>query len=477
MKKGVKILFIIFFIVLIGGLLFKLNVIFLKPQIQPILDFKVSSDPLKKEASYQLNISNSGQIYYFSSKGNDRTDTGNENNGLTPLTPFKSLAKISSLKLSPGDQIRLRCGDIFTDGITLSSSGNITHPIIITSYNDGEAAPQKPIIQGNSIAVTGIYICGNYSSIIDIQIQGWQAGIITNKNTAFCNISWNFITKNCIGISLKTGYHHFVGYNLIQDNDKMIPFRLGNNDDYGAQGIMIDSNQSEIAFNYITGHIAGSSDYLIDGAAIEMNGGSYNYIHHNFAVGNTIFTEIGKPSSISQCISNLFYRNYIINQYSNIVLVQHTSGSFGPTYNITMEENFILYFSTPTKSYRPMFQLGAEIIDNPPYPYFTIKNNLIFTTFHPIGNDDIKFLSYFDANNGRFLGNSIYLWTINQWSTKLNQSRTDLLNKTGTLFPENRIYFYNSLESFHFDKINQFGFLWNDLHWDVILAHKIGYFA
>jgi len=49
--------------------------------------------------------------YYVSAGGNDAT-----NNGTSSSKPFKTLTKISTLALGPGDQVLLKCGDTFTDG-------------------------------------------------------------------------------------------------------------------------------------------------------------------------------------------------------------------------------------------------------------------------------------------------------------------------------------------------------------------------
>lgn len=73
-----------------------------------------------------------GTIYYISySAGNDN------NNGTSPSTPWKTLAKASGITYQPGDQILLKCGDTWTEQFTLSGSGTSTSPITISSFGTG----------------------------------------------------------------------------------------------------------------------------------------------------------------------------------------------------------------------------------------------------------------------------------------------------------------------------------------------------
>ena len=76
--------------------------------------------------------------YYFANNGND------SNGGTSVTSPFKSVAKLNSLNLQPGDKILLHCNDIFYGQITIKNSGTKENNIIISSYGTG----RKPIISG-----------------------------------------------------------------------------------------------------------------------------------------------------------------------------------------------------------------------------------------------------------------------------------------------------------------------------------------
>ena len=69
--------------------------------------------------------------YYVHPKlGND------SNNGLNKESPFKSLSRVSKIKLKPGDRILLASNQLFESGISLiNQSGTKNNPIILTTIN------------------------------------------------------------------------------------------------------------------------------------------------------------------------------------------------------------------------------------------------------------------------------------------------------------------------------------------------------
>ena len=73
--------------------------------------------------------------YYLSLSGSD------SHSGLSPASPWKSLAAINALQLRPGDRVLLRGGDVFDGSLTFdgSDAGSATSAIEITSYGTGRA--------------------------------------------------------------------------------------------------------------------------------------------------------------------------------------------------------------------------------------------------------------------------------------------------------------------------------------------------
>ena len=82
-----------------------------------------------------LTIVVSSKNYYVSSSGNDA------NNGLSITTPWKTLTKVqASMGLFvAGDSILFKRGDTFSGNITISKSGTLLNPLVISGYGIGIA--------------------------------------------------------------------------------------------------------------------------------------------------------------------------------------------------------------------------------------------------------------------------------------------------------------------------------------------------
>ena len=86
----------------------------------------------------------SGVIYYFSADGDDAND------GLSPQTPLRSIAKLNTLELKPSDGVMFRRGDVWRGKITTRKG------VTYSAYGKGE----KPRIYGSpcDAAVEGEWI-------------------------------------------------------------------------------------------------------------------------------------------------------------------------------------------------------------------------------------------------------------------------------------------------------------------------------
>ena len=76
----------------------------------------------------------SGTTYYVDSKGGD-----DGNKGTSESQAFKTLGKINSLDLGPGDQVLLKKGSVFeSQWLHVQGSGSEGNPIIISTYGEGD---------------------------------------------------------------------------------------------------------------------------------------------------------------------------------------------------------------------------------------------------------------------------------------------------------------------------------------------------
>ena len=87
-----------------------------------LADFEALCEKRKKEIRETKDIDPRdvcGYTYYVSNDGCD------ENDGMTPETPWKTLEKVGNTKLFPGECVRFRRGDIFRG--TLSCQAGVTY--------------------------------------------------------------------------------------------------------------------------------------------------------------------------------------------------------------------------------------------------------------------------------------------------------------------------------------------------------------
>ena len=74
-----------------------------------------------------------GTKYYVSTQGDDNND------GKSPETPIKTLARASEISLNPGDGLFLKRGDVWTgEQLVFRSSGTKENPIYLSAYGEGE---------------------------------------------------------------------------------------------------------------------------------------------------------------------------------------------------------------------------------------------------------------------------------------------------------------------------------------------------
>lgn len=85
-------------------------------------------------------------VYYVSqSAGSD------SNNGASPSTPWKTLAKASTITYQPGDQLLLKSGDTWNEQLTLHGNGTAGNVITVSSYGTGD----RPLIERNNYHFEG----------------------------------------------------------------------------------------------------------------------------------------------------------------------------------------------------------------------------------------------------------------------------------------------------------------------------------
>ena len=220
--------------------------------------------------------------YYVSPAGSDA------NNGTSPGTAIQSLSRASGLQLNAGDQVLLQRGATFSGKLAVWRSGTAGAPITIGAYGVGS----KPVVTGDCLEVGGSYVTMTDFTVAYCNSNGiWSDGTgneITNVEA----------THNIHGIDVgEHAKNNKVVRNYLHHNDRMAPNTPGAFDDYGAVGVVVQGDNTEVAYNTITDNWAVSADFGTDGSAVEIYGGIGTLVHHNTASNNRTFTELGNNRS------------------------------------------------------------------------------------------------------------------------------------------------------------------------------------
>lgn len=106
---------------------------------------------------------NGGFSYYVdATNGNDNYD------GLSKNKAWKSVERISQIKLNPGDKVFLKRGECFNGVLDLSVQGTAAQPIIIDSYGEGKS---KPIISAPDSSLFAVRILNSdYVTLQNLEV-------------------------------------------------------------------------------------------------------------------------------------------------------------------------------------------------------------------------------------------------------------------------------------------------------------------
>jgi hypothetical protein len=122
-----------------------------------------------------MSCKNRQETYYVSQMGDD-------SNPGTMAKPFKTLQKINSIHIEPGDSIYLKGEEIFQGTLSLTINGTSDKPVLITSYENKNG---NAVIDGENREA--IILRGDHFQLKDINVKGAgrKTGNTTNGITLF----------------------------------------------------------------------------------------------------------------------------------------------------------------------------------------------------------------------------------------------------------------------------------------------------
>lgn len=246
-----------------------------------------------------------GTTYYVDcSAGNDTRA------GTSAGDAWRSVSRANGASLAPGSALLFKRGCTWS-GTSLQAkwNGTATQPITIGAYGSGSA----PLFQNaqDQVYVRGSWlIIENLAARADPVTRDPQCGSApAGRRTGFRLVSGashdllrNLVASDLfIGIKLDTGSHHNRVINSVaRDNDMKSDVWSS---DAGMVGIALLGDDNEVAYNTVSGSDACSRFYGRDGSAFEVYGGQRNRIHHNRAIDNNQFVELGNPRASDNTIA------------------------------------------------------------------------------------------------------------------------------------------------------------------------------
>jgi hypothetical protein len=255
----------------------------------------------------------------------DATNGNDANDGSTPLTAWKSIAKINAITFVGGDSILFKCGEVWT-GTTLApkGSGNLNRRIVVSKYGNG--ALPKINADGNGLHnENGVYLYNQeYITISDLEITNNYAATMTDtvvRKGVYVLANNKGVVK---GITLKNLVIHDVlgTYDFTNESGGIFCNITGTNTITRFDSLLIEgckvynvdkigiSNQSTWDGRDITGDYGStpwrpSTNYVIRNCEVDSSGGNgmiirdakaplveYNYLYKcgKRYSGNALFT-------------------------------------------------------------------------------------------------------------------------------------------------------------------------------------------
>lgn len=141
----------------------------------------------------------------------DATNGNDTNDGLSPSTAWKTIAKVNSSSFQPGDSILFKRGEIWREELIVQSSGTSEASIIFAAYGSGD----NPIISGSDI-ITG---WSKYSDTIYKASLSVECNLVAHEGIILTENDGNHTS---LGLNEWAWYNNFVFINIGQNPDTKI---------------------------------------------------------------------------------------------------------------------------------------------------------------------------------------------------------------------------------------------------------------
>jgi parallel beta-helix repeat protein len=296
-----------------------------------------------------------GPTYYV-----DSTSGSDAAAGTTAATAWRTLAR-ATRSLPAGSTLLLRRGGSWKEQLLLADSGTGDAPVTVATYGTGA----RPVITGSSTCVA---VTGDHVAIRGLEARSctWAGIAVSGTGTT---VEDNLVSDTAAGIYLRPGSSsNRVLRNALVDNNRMsVLTQTSTNDDSGAFGVLVRGDDNEVAWNTVSGSDAFSYDYGRDGAAIEIYDAVGNHVHHNTAVDNDAFAELGGPRSADNTFAYNVVRSSL--ETSVFLVTRGADSRYGPVLRTRLHNNTALMTGAQSQGFVCHAGCSSSVL--------TMRNNVV----------------------------------------------------------------------------------------------------
>ncbi|AFZ66054.1 discoidin domain-containing protein [Deinococcus peraridilitoris] len=297
--------------------------------------------------------------YFVDCAGSDSLD------GRDPTRAWRTLANVSTLSLNPGEGLYFKRGCSWDGQFAAKWNGTSTSNITIGAYGDTSLGmPKFRMTSGEStINVTGSYqqVRGLSVTVASSHVPpvpsdavkckttpaGWRVGIrVAGSNNT---IEGNYLTGLTVGIQTTDGEGKGRFNKILRNTLEKMSIASQNTPDNGDNdsgffAILLNSDDNEVAWNTTSANFGCSEDYLIEGASIEIFRGSNNWIHHNKALNEATFSELGGSTDNRSDYNKYQYNLFVgADVGAELLVVRGAESGWGANFGTEFHNNTAYY--------------------------------------------------------------------------------------------------------------------------------------
>lgn len=279
------------------------------------------------------------------------------NNGRSSGKAFKTLGRVNDVVLKPGDKVLLKRGCTWGGGqrLDLTESGTAADPITVGTYGSG-ALPrinngknQGVKVTGSHIVIKKLHVTFGVQGTTTVngckQPVGSYYGVNFTGGAKHVTLQDSVIERANAGVHISANSSNItVLRNKLHGNNVMNVFGGNPNRDLGAWGVLVRSDDNEIAYNEFKNNKADCANGAgrIHSNSVEIFEGKRNYIHHNKSFGDRVFSELG-GSAAEKASDNVFefnlHRSNMVD--ARFITTRGNGSGWGPVWRTTVEHNTV----------------------------------------------------------------------------------------------------------------------------------------